>query len=121
MTECYQNPIKFPSVKRRKVQADFSGGDITSNAGIPLLSQVDEKLRLTRAIARAVDDPRRQASCEHTLQELLKQRIYSLALGYEDLNDHQELRHDLALQTAISRTETLASASTLCRLPRTAC
>ena len=120
MTECYQTPIEFPSVKRRKVEASFSGGDITSNAGIPLLSQVDEKLGLTRAIARVVDDPRREASCEHTLPELLKQRIYGLALGFEDLNDHQELRHDLALQTAVSRAETLASASTLCRLEQRA-
>lgn len=120
MTECYQTPIEFPSVKRRKVEASFSGGDITSNAGIPLLSQVDEKLGLTRAIARVVDDPRREASCEHTLPELLKQRIYGLALGFEDLNDHQELRHDPALQTAVSRAETLASASTLCRLEQRA-
>ena len=95
MTECYQTPINFPSVKRRKVEADFSGGDITSNAGIPLLAQVDERLGLTRAIARALDDPRRQASCEHTLPERLMQRIYGLALGLEDLNDHQELRHEL--------------------------
>ena len=116
MTECYQTSLQFPPVKRRKVEADFSGGDITSNGGISLLSQVDQQMGLTRAISRVLNDERRQASCDHSLLELIRQRIYGLALGYEDLNDHQELRHDLALQTATSRVETLASPSTLCRL-----
>lgn len=116
MTECYQSSLSFPSVQRRKVEADFSGGDITSNGGIPLLAQVDKAMRLTRSVARSMQDNRRQASCDHSLEELLKQRIFALALGYEDLNDHGELRHDLALQTATSRVEALASPATLCRL-----
>ena len=103
MTECYQTSIEFPSVKRRKVEADFTGGDITSNAGIGLLAQVDKTLGLSRSVAKALGDSRRKASCNHSLEELLKQRIYALALGYEDLNDHAGLRHDLALQTATSR------------------
>ncbi len=64
---------------------------------------------LTLAVSQVLADTRRQASCNHSLLELLKQRIYSLALAYEDLNDHIELRHDLALQTAASRVESLAS------------
>ncbi len=120
MTECYQTSLKFPSVKRRKVTADFSGGDITSNGGVGLLAQVDQQVGLTRAVAQAMTDGRRRASCDHTLLELLKQRIYALALGYEDLNDHGELRRDLALQIATSRIETLASPATLCRLEQRA-
>lgn len=120
MTKCYQSSFEFPSVKRRKVEANFSGGDITSNAGIPLLAQVDRAMGLTRSVARALQDPRRKASCDHSQEELLQQRIYGLALGYEDLNDHGELRHDLALQTATSRVDTLASPSTLCRLEQRA-
>ncbi len=116
MTECYQSSLEFPSVKRRKVAADFSGGDITSNAGIGLIAQVDRQMGLTQAVARALGDGRRKASCDHSLLELLRQRTYGLTLGYEDLNDHSELRHDLALQTATSRVETLASPATLCRL-----
>jgi hypothetical protein len=116
VTECYQTSLEFPSVKRRKVEVDFTGGDITSNGGIGLLAQVDQKMGVTRAVARAIGDTRRKASCDHSLLELLKQRIYCLALGYEDLNDHQDLRHDPALQTATSRIETLASPATLCRL-----
>lgn len=116
MTECYQTSIDFPSVKRRKVEADFSGGDISSNGGALLLRQVDRQLGLTRDVARALGDQRRQASCEFSLEELIKQRVYGLALGYEDLNDHLHLREDLVLQTAVSRDATLASSATLCRL-----
>lgn len=107
--------FQYSSVKRRKVEADFSGGDITSNGGIFLLSEVDRKIRLSRSVARAMGDDRRKASCEHSVEELLKQRIYALALGYEDLNDHKELRHDLALQTAVSRDKPLSSTATLSR------
>ena len=120
MTECYRTPLQFPSVKRRKVEADFNGGDITGNGGIRLLSNVDRHLGLTRGVARRLADPRRQASCGHSVADLVKQRVYALALGHEDLNDHGELRHDLALQTAASRVETLASPSTLCRLEQRA-
>ncbi len=115
MTKRYHTALSFPSVKRRKVEADFCGGDITSHGGAPFLSQVDQQLGLTSAIAKALTDPRRQASCDHPTLALVRQRPCALALGYEDLNDHQELRHDPALQTAASRMEALASSSTLCR------
>ena len=120
MTECYPKSIRFSSVKRRKVEVDFSGGSISGNGGIGLLSEVDRRLGLSRSVARSLTDSRRQASCGHRLESLLKQRIYALALGYEDLNDHCELRHDLALQTAAGRVQSLASPSTLCRLERRA-
>ncbi len=115
MTKRSRTALSFPSVKHRKVEADFCGGDITSHGGIPPLSPVDQQLGLSRAAARALTDPRRQASGDHSTLTLLRQRIYALALGYEDLNDHQQWRHDLALQTATSRMEALASSSTLCR------
>ena len=115
MTECTQESFDFPACKRRKVEARFDGGDITSDGGVLLLQQVDQRLGLSRAIAGVIGDPRRQASCQHDLLSLLRQRLYGLALGYEDLNDHQTLRKDLALQTAVKRDTALASASTLCR------
>ncbi len=98
------------------MEADFSGGAISSNGGIQLLAQVDRRLGLTGSVARSLEDSRRQASCDHRLVDLLRQRVYALALGHEDLNDHGELRHDPALQTAAGRLEALASPSTLCRL-----
>ena len=115
MTKCYQNSFDFPSVKRRKVEANFEGGEITSDAGVVLLAQVDKRIRLSQQVSKCLSDNRRSASCEFSLEELLKQRIYALALGYEDLNDHQQLRHDLVFQTAANRDSTMASASTLCR------
>jgi len=115
VTNCTQESFQFPAVNRRRVEANFQGGDITSDGGVLLLQQVDRRLGLTEAVARAVSDPRRQASCEHDSLSLMRQRIYALALGYEDLNDHQALRLDLAVQTALGRGEDLASSSTLCR------
>ncbi len=97
MTARDQTVLEFPPVKSRRVDADFGGG-ITGNGDIPLLAQVDRAMGLTRAVARALDDTRRRASCENSLVKLLQQRIYALAFGYADLNDHAELRHDLALK-----------------------
>jgi len=97
------------------VEVNFQGGDITSDGGVLLLQQVDRRLGLSEAIARILDEPRRQASCDHNNLSLLRQRVYALALGYEDLNDHESPRLDLAVQTALGRSEELASSSTLCR------
>ncbi len=115
MTQCTQESFAFPACRRRRVQAEFSGGEISSDGGVLLLRQADRYLGLSAAVARALVDDRRRASCVHDLPSLLRQRIFGLALGYEDLNDHQSLRGDPALQTAVERDEPLASASTLCR------
>ena len=120
MTKCYQTPISFTPVKRRRVETDFSGGDITSDAGVLLLSEVDKQLGLSTAINKVLVDERRKASCNHTQLELIRQRLYALALGYEDLNDHTDLRHDPALQTALSRLTPMASSATLCRFEQKA-
>ena len=115
MTKCYQKSFEFPRVNRRIVEANFDGGEITSDGGVLLLRQADRLVGLSDAIAAALPDPRRQASCDHDGTGLLRQRLYAIALGYEDLNDHQALRQDVALQTAVDRDQSLASASTLCR------
>ena len=115
MTKCYQRSFEFPRVNRRIVEARFDGGDITSDGGVLLLRQADRLTGLSDSIARALSDPRRQASCDHDVPGLARQRLYAIALGYEDLNDHDGLRQDVALQTAVERDQWLASASTLCR------
>jgi len=115
VTNCTQESFQFPAVNRRRVEVSFQGGNITSDGGVLLLQQVDRRLGLSEAVARVLDDPRRQASCEHNNLSLLRQRVYALALGYADLNDHESLRLDLAIQTALGRSEELASSSTLCR------
>lgn len=115
MTNCTQESFQFSVLKRRIVEANFQGGDITSDGGVLLLQQVDRRLGLSEAVARTLDDPRRQASIDHDSLSLLRQRVYALALGYEDLNDHDVLRLDLAIQTALGRSVELASSPTLCR------
>jgi hypothetical protein len=115
MTECTQESFEFPVCKRRVVEANFQGGDISSDGGVLLLRQVDRRLGLSAAVAAVLDDARRRASCVHDGLSLLQQRVYGLALGYEDLNDHETLRRDLAIRTALDRDGVLASSSTLCR------
>ena len=117
MTNCTPHQLEFPWFKHRKIEASFSGGHVSSDAGgCLLLRKVDRRLGLLRQVERVLSAPRRQASCEHSLLSMLRQRVYGLTLGYEDLNDHDRLRKDLALQTATERNTDLASPSTLCRL-----
>lgn len=115
MTKCTIDQIAFPAFKSRQVISEFSGGDVTSDGGSLLLRQVDRKMGLTRQVAEQLSDPRRKKSCDHTLLSLLRQRVYGLALGYEDLNDHDTLRKDPGIQTSVDQVKDLASASTLCR------
>lgn len=115
-----QKELAFPSIKRRQVEANFEGGEVSSDGGILLLQQVDRRLGLVEALDAVLPDPRDPLLIRHAQVDLLRQRIYGLALGYEDLNDHESLRHDLAWQTALQRTEPLAGDSTLCRLEQRA-
>lgn len=105
---------------RREVVLDFAGGWLTSDAGLLLLREVDRRLGLLDAINAVIPDPRDPRFTIHEQRELLAQRIMALAAGYEDGNDHQTLRSDPALQTAVGRVpdeeRPLGSPPTLCRL-----
>lgn len=116
MPKCTDETVEFGRVGRRVVEASFEGGDIVSDGGVLLLKQVDERLGLTRAAAQAFGDERRAASVQHSVHSLLAQRIYGLCLGWSDVCDHNVLRNDLVLQTAVGRAEPLGSAPTLSRL-----
>ena len=119
MTECNRKSLTFSSLGRQKIVADFDGGRLTTDAGALLLRQVDRQLGLTQALADSIADPRDPAKITHERRTLLAQRIFGIALGYEDLNDHETLRHDplfaiLAEQRPAPETP-LGSPSTLCR------
>jgi len=116
MTECTQVSFDFPPVKRRRIEAQFSGGDITSDGGLLLLRQADRRLGLLEAVNARLPDPRDGRYVRHDQLTLLRQRVYALCQGYEDLNDHDQLRGDLALQTATEQDQVLGSSPTLCRL-----
>ncbi len=119
MTECTRRPIVFSSLRRQKVVANFDGGRLTSDAGAILLRQVDRRLGLTSALARCIADPRDPAKIRHELSTMLAQRIFGIALGYEDLNDHHTLRGDPLFQVLaeqpVAPDKPLASPATLCR------
>jgi len=102
-TECYQESVGFHSVGRRTVVGRFDGGAITSDGGGVLLREVDERLRLLERFAGCFRDHRKPAAVEFTVRELVSQRVMALALGYEDLNDHDELRLDPLLAVLAGR------------------
>jgi hypothetical protein len=106
-TDCKDQPLLFQDLGSRKVVADFSGGTLSSDGGVLFLRQIDQRLGLSRQLAECFDDQRDSRFVEHSRQQLLAQRLYALALGYEDLNDHQGLRRDPLLATACDKRDPL--------------
>src|SRR5208283_3108126 len=122
-TECSAGQLEFEALGSRKVTAAFDGGAITSNAGALLLRETDRGIGLSRQVSACFRDGRRQDRIEHAVETLVAQRIHGIALGYEDLNDHDELRHDPVLGLLSGKLEAhrancsvLAGKSTLNRL-----
>src|ERR1019366_6634817 len=119
MTDCTQSGFGFAACGRREIVARFDGGTISSDGGAFLLRQTDKRLNLIGRLAECFLDGRNQALVEHSIPEMLSQRIYGLALGYEDLNDHEQLRNDPVfgiLAEKKNRAEPLAGKSTLNRM-----
>ena len=106
----------FSSSSGKKVEATFTGGAITSNAGVLLLKEIDQQYNITKQLAALLLDKRDQNKVEHPMLSMVRQRIYAIACGDEDVNDHNLLRHDLAMQTAVNTDTALASASTMSRM-----
>jgi len=118
MTECIQSDFKFEAAGRREIVARFDGGTISSDGGAFLLRQTDQRLNLLPRLAECFLDGRNQEQVEHSILEMLSQRIYGLALGYEDLNDHEQLRQDPVFGILAGREleKPLAGKSTLNRM-----
>ena len=106
-TECKQVRFEFHQLSQRKVKARFDGGKITSDAGVLLLREVERGTGLIAGLAECFRDHRDARLIEHTVEELLGQRIYGLCLGYEDLNDHDQLRTDPMLAVAVNKADPL--------------
>jgi hypothetical protein len=94
MTECNQEVFEFQAHLSRKVTADFSGGHLSSDGGLLFIREMEIKHGTLGRLAGCFTDLRQQVFVDHSVEELLRQRIGALALGYEDLNDHDRLRHD---------------------------
>ena len=108
--------LNFGRLGRRHLQANFQGGDLSSDGGLMLLRQIDARTGLSRQAAGVLTERRAAGRIQHRLHDMLAQRLYGLCCGYEDLNDHDTLRADLLMQTAVGRDQPLASSPTLSRL-----
>jgi len=102
-TECTPNLFDFEPVEGRRVEAAFDGGAVTSDAGVLLLAKADQSIGLLRRFAACFGDGRSAACVEHTIATLVSQRVIGIALGYEDLLDHDQLRHDPVLAAIIGK------------------
>src|SRR5712664_1176963 len=122
-TECSQFVFGFHPQKRREVRAQFDGGAITSDGGGLLLREVEKRVGILHQFAACFTDYRNPDLIEHQVEEVVAQRVYGLALGYEDLNDHEQLRNDPLLAVLVEKvdpsSQVLAGKSTLNRLELT--
>ena len=106
-------------IKAKRVEVNFAGGIITSDAGLVLLRQAEQKTKLLDALASSMIDQRNSSYTKHSIEEIITQRVFGIACGYEDGNDHKELRKDAMFKIASNKGvegEDLASPSTICRL-----
>ena len=107
MTDCYQQTFEFQALGSRRVVTDFTGGALSSDSGSLLLREIDRHMDLSNKLAACFTDRRDQRFVEHDLNVLVRQRLIALALGYEDLNDHDDVRSDPLLATACGATDPL--------------
>jgi hypothetical protein len=119
VTNCTSPELNFSPLSRKKIVASFSGGSISSNAGILLFREIDKRLNLTQRISALIPDQRNAAQVEHSVISMIKQRVFGIGMAYEDLNDHTQLRKDDCVKIAAEVENDLASASTLCRFENT--
>lgn len=123
MNKYTTQPLLFSSVSGKKVEADFDGGEITSDAGVLFLAEVERQVGIIEAFSRCISDNRHQSYVEHSHKDMLSQRVYQIAAGYEDANDSNCLRKDPGFKAAVGRLpvtgEDLASQPTICRLENT--
>lgn len=127
-TKCKIKSFGFGKLEQRQVVADFSGGSLSSNTGLVLMAQLDLQYQITQSFARGFKDERTQNRVQHTLEDLIAQRVYGLVQGYPDLNDHEQLRFDPMFGLAVGKLESqharcapLAGKSTLNRLEMSSC
>jgi len=108
-TDCIPAQLEFQGLTRRTVVASFDGGTVSSDGGVLLLAEVDRRLGLLEQFAACFKDHRNPDLVEHSLEELVRQRVFGLALGYEDLNDHDELRTDPLLASVVGKSDPTGS------------
>jgi hypothetical protein len=107
MTERIEQAFLFQALENRQVVADFQGGNLSGDGGVILLREIDLQTRLTDQLAACFTDFRDQRRLVHSVPELLRQRLFGIAMGYEDLNDHDSLRHDPVMAVGVGKSDPL--------------
>ena len=102
-TQCNESRIEFHGLGERVLTADFDGGNIVSDGGVPLVAEVDRMFCVLERYAACFTDHRDPEAIEHSVLDLVRQRIYGLCLGYEDLNDHDRLRADTLIAACVGK------------------
>ncbi len=122
MTKCNLRMDMFQRVTGRKFAVNFDGGNISSDGGLLLLAELDKKLKITSSVSKNLEsfDHRQAGKIEHSIHSMLRQRVYGIAAGYEDLNDHNEFCNDELIQSLVGKDKKLAGASTLSRFENSA-
>jgi len=116
MTQNTKQMMLFKDISGKKVVADFNGGDVSSDGGLLFLREVDEKIKVVRRIANVLPDRRHPGYVQHEVEQLLKQRVFQIASGYEDANDSDDLKHDPIMKIACNKLhDSLASQPTISR------
>src|SRR5215475_4018058 len=117
VTSCCIPQLSFSFYRHRAIRADFSGGQITTDAGLLPLRAFDQRHGLTRSLAECLSDSREEERIHHSVLSLFRQRLYQIIAGYEDVNDADRLRHDPAFQILADQPlgEPLGSQPTLSR------
>jgi hypothetical protein len=115
MKESDQKEFAFTSSKGRRIKARFDGGTVSSDGGMIFVREADKRLRLTTKAANCIDDPRQVGKVDHSIVQMVQQRVYGLACGYEDANDFDTLRDDPLWQSLCEKDGQLAGKSTLGR------
>ena len=108
-TDCTSQKLSFGRLGRREIVADFNGGDLSSDGGVLLLRQVEQRTKILASFADCFTDHRQQGRVEHTVEQLATQRVLCLILVYEDLNDHDQLRYDPPLAVAVCKHDPLVA------------
>lgn len=104
-TECTRKGYQFQALGRREIVADFNGGTITSDGGGLLLREVEKRTNILGRFAKCFTDHRKQDKIEHSVLDLISQRVLAIALGYEDLNDHDDLSSDQLLAVIVGKSD----------------
>jgi len=116
MKKTTKKSLQFKAISGKKIIADFNGGEITSDAGLLFLREIESNIGIIKDVAGVLPDTRHQGYIKHSMMEMLTQRVFQIAAGYEDANDSNTLRHDPVLKLACNRLdEALAGQSTMTR------